>query len=122
MLDRLDFLTESVYYKKVAQATLSYEGKIMQSKYIKMLPNDQRLCSACGYENSPNAGPSDDLKWYDNLGPWHPICKEEVDSLFEDFTENNTPIETAVEIFKQLGINLNVLGVNGQRASDLVSQ
>jgi hypothetical protein len=40
--------------------------------------------------------------------------------LFEQFNENGTPRETAVEIFEQLGINLRVLGINGKPPSDLV--
>jgi hypothetical protein len=98
----------------------SDERTIMQSKVIKSLRDGERICSACGHEGSPNAGPSDDLRWYDDLGPWHPICKEEVDRLFEQFNENGTPRETAIEIFEQLGINLHVLGINGKPASDLV--
>jgi hypothetical protein len=92
----------------------------MQSKVIKSLPDAHRLCSACGYEGSPNGGSSDDLRWYDGLGVWHPICKEEVDSLFAKFKENGTPRETAIKIFEELGINLDVLGVNGEPASELV--
>jgi hypothetical protein len=92
----------------------------MQSKVIKSLRDGERICSACGYESSPNAGPSDDLRWFDDLGVWHPICKEEVDSLFAKFNENGTPRETAIEIFEQLGINLKVLGINGKPASELV--
>jgi hypothetical protein len=123
MLDRLDFLRKSVYYKKVAQATLSYEGKIMQSKYIKMLSDEQRVCSACGYEDSPNGGKQDDLRWFDNVsGPWHPICKDEVDNLFAEFNKNNTPRETAIHIFQTLGIDLSVMGINGKQASELVSK
>jgi hypothetical protein len=94
----------------------------MQSKAIKSLPDANRVCSACGYESSPNAGTSDDLRWYDTLGAWHPICKDEVDTLFAKFNENGTPRETAIEIFQQLGINLNVLGINGKPASELVSK
>ena len=92
----------------------------MQSKVIKSLRDGERICSACGYEGSPNAGPSDDLRGFDDLGVWHPICKEEVDSLFAKFNENGTPRETAIEIFEQLGINLKVLGINGKPASELV--
>lgn len=95
----------------------------MQSKYIKMLSDDQRLCSACGYEDSSNAGTSDDLRWFDGVdGPWHPICKDEVDTLFAEFNKNNTPREAAIKIFQTLGINLSVMGINGKQASELVSQ
>jgi hypothetical protein len=94
----------------------------MQSKVIRSLPDAQRVCNACGYEDSPNGGKQDNLRWYDALGPWHPVCKNEVDTLFAQFNENGTPRETAIEIFKRLGINLDVLGINGERASNLVDK
>ena len=88
-----------------------------------MLSDEQRVCSACGYEDSPNGGKQDDLRWFDNVsGPWHPICKDEVDNLFAEFNKNNTPRETAIHIFQTLGIDLSVMGINGKQASELVSK
>lgn len=92
----------------------------MQSKYIKMLSDDQRICRACGYERSPNAGPSDDLKYF-KQGPYHPSCHEEVEQLIKTFNENGVPRENAIEVFKRLGINLELLSVNGVSAKNLTN-
>jgi hypothetical protein len=94
----------------------------MQSKHIRMLSDEQRVCRACESEDSLNAGKEDDLVWFDELGaPWHPTCKDEVDNLFAEFNEYKTPQETAIQIFQRLGISLNVMGIRGKPASELVA-
>jgi hypothetical protein len=91
----------------------------MQSKYIKMLSDEQRVCRACGYEPSPNAGKIDDLRYFDQ-GVYHPTCHEEVTDLIRTFNEDGVPREKAIQVFEQLGINLEILGVDGVSATKLV--
>jgi len=75
----------------------------VQSKYVKAVPDHLRHCAACGYEGSPNAGPSDDLRFY-GAELLHPICREEMEFLLAEFKKNGTPTTTADEILKQMGI------------------
>jgi hypothetical protein len=93
----------------------------MQSKYIKMLSDEQRICRACGYESSPNAGPIDDLRYFDE-GVYHPSCNEEVNRLIQTFNEDGVPREKAIQVFEQLGINLEILSVDGVCAVELTNK
>lgn len=77
----------------------------MQSKKVKAVPDELRYCAACGYEGSPNAGPSDDLRFYGEQ-LLHPICREELSYLLTEFKNNGTPTETADVILKHLGITV----------------
>jgi hypothetical protein len=93
----------------------------MQSKYIKMLSDGQRICRACGYEPSPNAGPIDDLRYFTE-GVYHPTCHEEVNRLIQTFNEDGVPREKAIQVFEQLGINLEILSVDGVSAVQLTNK
>jgi hypothetical protein len=93
----------------------------MQSKYIKMLSDEQRICRACEYEESPHEGPSDDLRYF-NEGVYHPSCHEEVNRLIQTFNEDNVPREKAILVFERLGINLEILSVNGVSAVKLAKK
>jgi len=90
----------------------------MQSKYIKMLSDEQRVCRACEYEDSPNAGKSDDLRYF-NEGIYHPTCYDEVGALLKTLNENNVPKDKAIEMFMNLGINLEIISVDGVPATKL---
>jgi hypothetical protein len=67
-------------------------GVLMQSKYVKAVPDELRFCAACGYEGSPNAGPSDDLRFY-GTELLHPICREEMGFLLTEFTKAGSVTE-----------------------------
>lgn len=86
----------------------------MQSKYVRMLSDEHRICRACEMEPSPHGGKSDDLRYFDQ-GLYHPTCHEEVDRLTAEFNERGVPRETALEILKHLGISSDVISVNGQK-------
>jgi hypothetical protein len=92
----------------------------MQSKYIKMLSDNQRICRACEYEESPNEGPSDDLRYFPE-GVYHPTCHEEVTDLIQTFNEDGVPREKAIQVFERLGINLEILSVDGVSAVQLTN-
>jgi hypothetical protein len=83
---------------------------LKNSKYIDMLPDEKRLCAACGYENSVNGDGRDTLRYYDS-GIYHKLCFEEVDNLIKLFNENRTPREKAFEVLDKLGINRAVIQV-----------
>ena len=122
----MPFLFSKLYLTNVGERCIvkNYNyGKepTMQSKYIKMLSDEQRVCRACGYESSPNDGPIDDLRYF-NQGAYHPSCHEEVDRLIQTFNESGVPREKAIQIFEQLGINLEILSVNGVSAVKLAKK
>ena len=93
----------------------------MQSKYIKMLSDEHRICRACEYEESPNEGPIDDLRYFKE-GVYHPTCHEEVDRLIQTFNEEGVPREKAILVFERLGINLEILSVDGVSAVELTNK
>lgn len=75
-----------------------------------MLPDEQRVCLSCGYENSPNGDGRDTLR-YIGPGVYHKLCFEEVDNLIKLFNENKTPREKAFEVLDSLGINRKVIQI-----------
>lgn len=93
----------------------------MQSKYIKMLSDEQRVCRACEYEESPHEGPSDDLRYFDE-GVYHPSCYKEVTDLIRTFNKDGVPREKAILVFERLGINLEILSVDGVSAVELAEK
>jgi len=76
----------------------------MQSKAVRMVRDEDRHCVACGYEGSPNAGPSDDLRYYET-SLYHPICFEEVDYIVQLANEYSSPPDVVLSTLERLGIN-----------------
>lgn len=85
----------------------------MQSKAVRLVKDEDRYCASCGYEGSPNLGPSDDLRFYDGGALYHPSCFEELDWIIDMMNKSSTSPQVATETLKQMGINPDLVRIDG---------
>ena len=85
----------------------------MQSKAVRMVKDEDRYCASCGYESSPNAGPSDDLRFYEGGNLYHPSCFEELDWIIDMLNKHSASPEVATATLNAMGINNALVRHNG---------